>query len=80
VPSQKVPQYCLASRGLLLSSAGAGIDAAMMDDARRLIANEVRAGNCIVIDEEGLRCEMVIEKAEKEQESLSLLIFLRNTT
>jgi hypothetical protein len=57
VPSQKVPQYCLASRMLALSSADAGIDAAIVDEARRLIANEMRTGNCIVIDEVGLRCE-----------------------
>jgi hypothetical protein len=83
VPSQKVPQNpCLASRGLVLSSAGARIDAAMVDDARRLIANEVRTGNCIVIDKEGLRCEMVMEKS-REMKGISLhlyIFFLRNTT
>jgi hypothetical protein len=42
---------------LALSSADAGIDAAIVDEARRLIANEMRTGNCIVIDEVGLRCE-----------------------
>jgi len=61
-----------------LSCADAGIDAAMVDDARRLIANEVRTGNCMVtvIDEEGLRCQMVIEKGrERKGISLSTYIF-----
>ena len=55
MPSQKFAQTpCLASRGLALSSVGARVDAAMVDNSRRLIANEVRIGNCIVIDKDEL--------------------------
>ena len=61
MPAQKFPQKaCLAIRGLarllFLSSGGARIDAATADDARRLIANEVRTEYCTVVDKEGLRC------------------------
>ena len=78
MPSQKFPQKaCLGIRGLarlvLLSSAGAGIDATMVDDARRLIVNEVRPENCIVGDKEGLKWkyELVIEKG-REMNGISL--------
>ena len=76
MPSQKFAQTpCLASRGLALSSVGARVDAAMVDNSRRLIANEVRTANCIVIDKEGLRCEMVIEKS-REIKGISLSTYI----